>query len=89
MLVPVKVALAMATFEFPLLVTVMFRDAVVPTVTLPKLTLEGFTDKVSPAATPMPLKEIEGELGALLTRDRVPVEAPAPLGLNCTLNVLL
>ena len=58
-----------------------------PKLTFPKLTLVGFTARLTPAATPVPLSAMaEDGLEASLTRDRLPVEAPADLGLNCTLN---
>jgi hypothetical protein len=56
--------------------------------TLPKLTLLGFTARLRPAATPTPLSAMaEGGLVASLTRDKPPVEAPADFGLNCTLKL--
>jgi hypothetical protein len=85
---PVKAAWEIATSEFPVLVSVTAREAVLPTLTFPKLTLRGFTASFKPAATPAPLSAIaEGELGISLARDKFPVEGPADFGLNCTLKV--
>ena len=85
---PVKASLEIATFELPVLVIVTLREAVLPTLTFPKLTLRGFTDRVNPAATPAPLNAMgEGGLVASLTSDRFPVTGPADLGSNCTLKL--
>lgn len=86
---PVKASLEIATFELPVFVIVTVREAVLPTLTFPKLTLEGFTARLNPAATPAPLKAMaEGGLEASLTRDKLPVEGPADLGANCTLKAV-
>ena len=84
---PVKASLEIATLELPVFVIVTLREAVLPRLTFPKLTLEGFTARLKPAATPAPLKAMaDGGLEASLTRDRLPVAAPADLGSNCTLK---
>ena len=86
---PVKASLEIATLELPVFVIVTLREAVLPTLTFPKLTLEGFTARLSPAATPAPLRAIaDGGLEASLTRDKLPVEGPADLGSNCTLKAI-
>ena len=86
---PVSVTLEIATLELPVFVTVTFFDAVAPTLTFPKLTLEGFTDNVNPAAMPVPDRVMgAGEVAASDTSVRLPLEAAAVLGANCTLNVL-
>jgi hypothetical protein len=88
-LAPVKASLEIATFELPVFVRVTLREAVLPTLTFPKLTLEGFTVSVNPAATPAPLNAMaDGGLDASLTSDRLPVEDPVDLGLNCTLKAV-
>ena len=85
---PVRASCEIATLELPVFVIVTLREAVLPTLTLPKLTLLGFTARLKPAATPAPLSAMaEGGLVASLTRDKLPVEAPADFGLNCTLKV--
>lgn len=67
----------------------MLRDAVLLTVTFPKFTLEGFTDRLNPAAMPVPVSaRADGELDALLASVRLPVETATVLGLNCTLKVV-
>jgi hypothetical protein len=87
-LAPVKAAREIITFELPVFVSVTIREAVLPTLTFPKFTLRGFTVRLNPGATPAPLSTMEeGELEASLTRVRPPLEAPADLGLNCTLKV--
>src|SRR3984893_7068029 len=84
---PVKASLETATLELPVFVIVTLREAVLPTLTFPKLILEGFTARLNPAARPAPLKAMaEGGLEASLTRDKLPVEGPADLGGNCTLK---
>ena len=65
--------------------TVMVCVFVTPTVTLPKLTLEGVTE--IKGFTPAPLREmVAGELVALLTTLTVPETLPAAAGANATLN---
>jgi hypothetical protein len=74
--------------ELPVFVTVTLREALLPTLTFPKLTLVGFTDNVKPAATPAPLNAMAEEgLVASLTSERLPVTGPADLGSNCTLKL--
>ena len=86
---PVKASLEIATLELPVFVIVTLREAVLPTLTFPKLTLAGFTARLNPAATPVPLKTMaEGGLEASLMRDKLPVEGPADLGSNCTLKAV-
>ena len=56
-----------------------------PTVTLPKLTLEGVTEICG--CIPVPLSEIvAGELVALLTTVTLPARLPAEAGVNVTLK---
>jgi len=56
-----------------------------PTVTLPKLTLEGVTEICG--CIPVPLSEIvAGELAALLTTVTLPARLPAEAGVNVTLK---
>jgi hypothetical protein len=59
---------------------------VTPTVTLPKLTLDGVTEICG--CTPVPLKVIvEGELVAVLTTVTLPGRLPVEVGANLTLSV--
>jgi hypothetical protein len=77
------------TFEFPLLVSVVINELLLPTLTLPKLKLDELSPSIRVAATPVPLREIViGELGALLTSVIDPVTLPAALGPNTALNVV-
>jgi hypothetical protein len=71
----------------PLAVRLPFRDALDPTVTLPKLRLVGDTANV-PAAVPVPERLIvSGE--AFETTDRLPLAAPAAVGAKVAVNVTL
>jgi hypothetical protein len=76
------------TFEFPLLVSVVLNELLLPTFTFPKLRLEVLSPSPLVAATPVPLTEmIDGELGASLTSMIDPVTLRAALGPNTALNV--
>ena len=76
------------TLEFPLLVSVVVNELLLPTLTLPKLKLDELSPRTRVAATPVPLREIViGELGALLTSVIDPVTLPAAFGPNTALNV--
>jgi hypothetical protein len=80
----------MVTAVFPLLVRVMFCDAELPALMLPKLTLAGLGVTVADAATPVPAKRTAvGELGALLTILNPPSKDPAVAGANKTLTEVL
>src|SRR2546422_7453237 len=71
----------------PEFVKVRFCTPVLPTSTLPKLTLGGVTE--SWGCTPVPLRAMGlGELGALLMSETLPDTLPVAVGANCTLNVL-
>ena len=77
------------TLEFPLLVSVVVNELLLPTLTLPKLKLDELSPSIRVAATPVPLREIViGEFGALLTSVIDPVTLPAALGPNTALNVV-
>jgi hypothetical protein len=72
-----------ATFAFPVLVILKVCDPVLPTVTLPKGKVVGVTDSVCVDATPVPLNvSVDGEFGALLVSERVPVTLVADVGAN-------
>ena len=84
---PVTLPCAMVKLALPELVKVRFCTPVVPTSTLPKLTLGGVTE--SCGCTPVPLRAmVLGELGALLTSETLPDTLPVAVGANCTLKVL-
>src|SRR5437899_12240981 len=77
----------MVKLALPELVKVRFCTPVLPTSTLPKLTLEGATE--SCGCTPVPLRAmVLGELGALLTSETLPDTLPMVAWANCTLKVL-
>lgn len=77
--------------ELPVLVTVTACAAdVVPVVTSPKFRLVGATPRVNVAATAEPLRLTElGEVGALLTMERLPADDPAAVGRNTTETVVV
>src|SRR2546422_1047134 len=84
---PVTLPCAMVKLALPELVKVRFCTPVLPTSTLPKLTLGGATE--SCGCTPVPLRAmVLGELGALLTSETLPDTLPMVAGANCTLKVL-
>jgi hypothetical protein len=84
---PVTVAWEIVRLALPELVRVTVWVFVVPTTTLPKLTLVGVTE--SCGWTPVPLRAMAvGEFGALLTSDTLPVTLPVAAGVNPTLKLL-
>src|SRR5437870_971490 len=84
---PVRLPCAIVILAPPELIKVRFCTPVLPTSTLPKLTLGGVTE--SCGCTPVPLRAmVLGELGALLTSERLPDTLPVAVGANCTLKVL-
>jgi hypothetical protein len=86
--VPDTVTPEIVTFEFPLLVSVVVNELLLPTLTLPKARLDVLSPRTRVAATPVPLREIViGDVGALLTSVIDPVTLPAVLGPNTALNV--
>lgn len=87
--VPLLETCEMVTFELPTLVTVTLCEAELPSFTLPKLMLLVLNERVCDGAVPVPLSEITaGEPGALLTREALPLAAPADAGANCRLKLL-
>src|SRR5437879_7215932 len=81
----------MLTPELPELVRVTVCGALLlPTVTFPKLRLVGLAVRRKVEVTPVPLNAmVEGELGASLTSERLPVTLPAPVGAKATLKLVL
>jgi hypothetical protein len=77
------------TFELPELVIVTVCGVEdVPVVTLPKFRLVGLIPRTYVAAMPEPLRLIAvGEVGALLTIERMPEAAPTDVGTNATVIV--
>src|SRR3989449_10701390 len=81
----------MLTLELPELVRVTVCGALLlPTVTFPKLKLVGLAVRRKVEVTPVPLNAmVEGELGASLTSERLPVTLPALVGAKATLKLVL
>ena len=78
---PVALAAEIVTLADPEFVSIIDWDPLLPTRTLPKLTLDGFADRV--ACVPVPVKAIvAGEPGALLVSEMLPVALPAIVGAN-------
>ena len=76
--------------ELPVLVKVKLCEAVVPSLTLPKLRLAGLTESVVVEVMPVPLRAtVAGELEALLMMESEPETAPAAVGAYCTLKLAL
>src|SRR3989442_2819413 len=77
----------MVQSALPELVRVRFCTPVLPTSTLPKLTLGGVTE--SCGCTPVPLRAmVLGELGGLLTNETLPDTLPVAARPNTTLNAI-
>ena len=73
--------LEICAFALPVLVMVTPLVEEEPMFTLPKLRFVVLNERSSVAATPVPLKlTAVGEVGALLTRDRLPLTGPAIAG---------
>ncbi len=72
----------------PEFVRVMDLDPLLPTATLPKLTLVGLAE--SCPCRPVPLSAmVAGDPGALLLTEMAPEVLPADAGAYCTANVTL
>jgi len=85
MLNPEPLAVAELTVRLakPVLDTVTDEVELLPTLTLPKLRLVGFTDIAGAAVTPLPERGTPvGEVGALLTSDKLPETVPVADGAN-------
>lgn len=83
--VPVALAAVIVTLAVPEFVSEIDCDPLLPTWTLPKLTLEGFAERV--ACVPVPVKAIAaGEPVALLVIETLPLALPAEVGANCAVN---
>src|SRR5207302_1771434 len=84
---PVTGSCAMVRLAPPEFFKVRFCTAVLPTSTLPKLTLGGGTGgwRCTPAS---PTRRSSDLLAALLTSEMLPDALPVAVGANCTLKVL-
>lgn len=87
---PATLTLEIVTFELPLFVRVTFNEVLVPSVTFPKLNVEGLAPSSSVAATPVPLSgTARGEFEPLLVREMEPVALPVVVGEKTALNVVV
>ena len=87
---PLTMICEIVTFELPVFEIDTFCDVELPVVTLRKPKLVGLTDSVRVASTPTPLNtSVDGEFGALLTSERLPLTLPAACGANCTMKLVL
>src|SRR2546428_232245 len=84
---PVKVPCAMVKLALPELVKVTFCTLVLPTSTLPKLTVAGVTND-SACTEISPLSLLEALPSSSLTSETLPDALPMVAGANCTLKVL-
>jgi phosphopantothenate synthetase len=85
---PVTFTCDTVTLAVPLFLSVMDCEFVLPTLTLPKFSLVG--DAPSCACVPVPLSAIvNGEFGPLFATETLPFAAPAVVGANCAVNVVL
>jgi hypothetical protein len=85
---PPTVAAEIVTVAVPLLVRLIVCELLVPVTTFPKAALDGVA--VSCGWVAMPLRAIvNGELGALLMIEMLPVGLPAEVGANCAVNDVL
>ena len=88
--VPDGVAAVMVRAAFPVLLKVTLCEPVLPTATLPKLTLAGLMVNCGWACAPTPLRGIvSGDPGALLVSKIEPLSGPEPVGANLAVKVVL
>src|ERR1700674_5447962 len=87
--VPLIPTWEIVTLEPPVLVTVSDKDCLLPTITLPKLSLVGF-DPSAPGATPVPDNGmVSVGLEAFEVIVTLPLTLPADAGVNVTVNAAL
>jgi hypothetical protein len=79
---PVALNCEIVRFAFPVFFRTTGCELLPPTLTLPKLTLDGVT--VSCGCAPVPVREIVSESEASAVTVRLPVTAPAACGANWT-----
>jgi hypothetical protein len=86
---PVTVTPEIATAACPEFVNVEVNVELLPTATLPKLSVPGFSVNCpTAAADPVPESAIvDGDVGSLLVIEMLPVSLPAAVGANVALNV--
>ena len=85
---PVTLAAEIVRLAEPVFFKTTGRALVVPTVTFPKLTLAGVTERnPTPGTVPFPESPIAvGELEAVLTSEMLPVTLPVVLGVKLAVN---
>ncbi len=85
---PETLAADMVTLAVPVLFNVTVAEPLLPTATLPKLTLAGLAPSVP--CMPVPLSVIpNGDPGALLAIEMLPLALPVAVGANLAVNVAL
>jgi hypothetical protein len=88
--VPLTQIFDTVTSVFPVFVSVTLCDAVLPALTVPKFTLVGPTAIASFAAATVPAIGTAAFIVAVLViTERLPLNVPAALGVNCTVRLLL
>jgi hypothetical protein len=88
--VPETVAAVILRVALPVFVSVTVWLELLPTATLPKATGDGLIVIVACVAVPDPLKLIgNGDPGALLVIDTLPVALPAVVGANVTVKLVV
>lgn len=87
---PATVTLEIVMFELPLLVTDVVRDSLLPSLTLPKDKLAGFTPSDSEAVAPVPDRSITSEEGVpFVVSVMLPLTAVGEDGVNTALKDVL
>jgi len=87
---PVVVTLEIVMFEFPLFVSDVVRELVLPVFTFPKERLVGLAASDSVAVAPVPERLIVRDDGVpFVARAMLPLTDPAEDGVNVALNVTL
>ncbi len=89
--VPAGVAAEIVSVALPVFFTVIVWEFVLPSTTLPKLTLDGVKlIRGAGAAAPVPVRlSVVGDPAALLVNTTLPLTAVVPVGANVTLNELV
>jgi hypothetical protein len=87
---PLMLACEMVALAFPLLVSVIVCELLLPTATLPKAKLPGLAISDAFEATPLPEREsVCGDPGALSVKTMLPVTPPGVVGAKITLKEVL
>jgi hypothetical protein len=80
----------MVMFELPLFVSVVLSELLLPTFTLPKLSVVGLALRTEVAVVPVPLRLIAvGDPGTFVLNEMLPVTLPAEAGAKTALKVML